>query len=109
VKIYDLTSFGKQASVDLPLFFGREWSKLAAVIKKYSAANTNDIIDLSYLRFPGLTINSKIKPEVNRRLLNNLSPLNSMYEEDVGASGGASSSAGFMEYRQSRPQRKSED
>lgn len=84
MKVYDLTSFGREAASQLPLLFGLSWSQIVATTKKYSQAQTADLVALSYQRFPDLTINSKIKPEVNMRLLKNSSPLSPLYDEDVG-------------------------
>ena len=82
--IYDLTSHGKDTAADLERLFGESWVQITTTVQKYVSAKTEDLVALSYDLYPELTIHSKIKPEVNRRLLKNASPLSEMYEEDIG-------------------------
>jgi hypothetical protein len=84
MKIYELTSFGKDSAAYLERLFGMNWISIASTTKRYVKAQTQDLVALSYDRYPELTIHSKIKPEVNRRLLKNSSGLSEMYEEDIG-------------------------
>jgi hypothetical protein len=84
MKIYNLTSYGKDLTRDFPVLFGSEWKDIQAVVSKYSNASTIELIGLSYQRYKELTINSKIIAEVNRQLLKKVSSLSPTYEEEIG-------------------------
>lgn len=84
MKFYTITELGTKMTEKLRPMFADVWTYMTEKARNYRKASTPELLALSYQLFPELAINSKIKPEINRKILTNLSPLSPMYEENVG-------------------------
>jgi hypothetical protein len=84
LKQYRVTESGAILVPALKDQLGISWPRIVELMQKYKRVGTNQLIALAYDLYPELTIHSKIKPEVNRRLVKNHSGLSPAYEEDVG-------------------------
>lgn len=60
--------------------FHLEIKNLVQSLNEYSA---DEIVAISYYFFPDTTTNSKIKPEINRTIIELFSPLSSEFEESI--------------------------
>lgn len=59
-------------------------SKISSIVRILNPYSAEDIIAFSYSTFPDTAVNSKIKPKINKRIVEVFSPLSIEYDEAAG-------------------------